>query len=1226
MNSIRTHFQAASSSRPTIAFLGPNTSVPICRALWPGLIDAAVTHDVNLLYVAGEGLEAPENSGSQANALYDLLSTECVDGVGIWTSVLDRFIHEDQFRKFLARYDGIPAISLGEIVAGMPSLIMDSYQGMYDTVRHLIDVHGYRRLAFLRGPEDHYYAQERYRAYTDALSASGLPINPTLILPPQDWEQQSGETTVRVLLDERRLRPKTDVEALVAANDNIALGALEALQARGIRVPDDIAVTGFNDKLESRFSTPPLTSVTAPFYELGERVIEMLAALIGGETIPEKVVVPSKLIVRQSCGCVSPVVAQAAAGTIMKRKDSLRQLLRVRRTSILSDMTAAMKGFPSAPALTAQCLDAFSSEFENIPVPAFLTTLADILRQTAEAGGDVRLWHGALSALRRHALAGAMSSDIQQRLEDLCQETRAAIGEMAERVRGYRELQARQQAEALRRIGMELLTTFDVASVMEILARSLPNIDIPGCSVALYEHPEHPAAGVRVMMDCHSNERREFPERDQFVPNTSQWISQTLLSENRRITRVLEALYFQTTQIGVIFFEVGPRDGAVYDILRREISNALQGALLVQRVREHSAELTRQNYVLDSFLVTAPDRIYFKDREGRIVRANPAHAVRHGFRDPAEEIGKTDFDFSPSEEARLRYEQEQEIIRSGEPLINVEESHNTPDGRKEWTLTTKMPLRDEGGEIIGTFGISRDISSLKLMQADLMRAYTEMEQRVEERTAELRRLNECLQQEIVGHREAEHSLQVSEQQYRLLADQMTEGLVIIRDGNPIFVNTAFATMIGRAPEHILQENFAACFPRHARTIIEGRLTFKEKRTPVSQWQTELMAGSDRRIWIEIEQRVIAWDNQPAQLLTIRDITERKLQETRLEQERARLQEVNVTLKSTIGDRFRFGQLVGKSPAMQRVYELIVSAATSDVNVLLAGESGTGKELIARTLHQVSSRKSQAFVPVNCASIPETLFEREFFGHKKGAFTGADRDRAGFFDRAHRGTLFLDEVTELGPGTQAKLLRVLQDGEYLPLGSTQPKQADVLIVAATNKPYHSLIQQKTLREDFFYRICVIEIQVPPLRDRKEDISLLVEHFLSLYRRKQQQRHLPQNSAATVLPGQILEALYAYSWPGNIRELQNVLQRYLATLHLDDALPLIVSPDGSRSPSNIVVDSPSTTLSEAVKAFEKQVIADALLKNRQNLSKTAASLKVPFSTLHRKVKQYGLKADD
>ena len=167
--------------------------------------------------------------------------------------------------------------------------------------------------------------------------------------------------------------------------------------------------------------------------------------------------------------------------------------------------------------------------------------------------------------------------------------------------------------------------------------------------------------------------------------------------------------------------------------------------------------------------------------------------------------------------------------------------------------------------------------------------------------------------------------------------------------------------------------------------------------------------------------------------------------------------------------------------MQRVYELIISAASSGVNVLIYGESGTGKELIARTIHQVSPRQDRTFVPVNCASIPETLFEREFFGHRKGAFTGADRDHPGFFDRAHRGILFLDEVTELSPGMQAKLLRVLQDGEYIPLGSNVAKQADVLIMAATNKQCRDEIAAGRLRQDFFYRIGVYGTRVA-IRDR------------------------------------------------------------------------------------------------------------------------------------------------
>jgi transcriptional regulator with PAS, ATPase and Fis domain len=256
-----------------------------------------------------------------------------------------------------------------------------------------------------------------------------------------------------------------------------------------------------------------------------------------------------------------------------------------------------------------------------------------------------------------------------------------------------------------------------------------------------------------------------------------------------------------------------------------------------------------------------------------------------------------------------------------------------------------------------------------------------------------------------------------------------------------------------------------------------------------------------------------------------------------------------------------------------------------------------------------------------------LFEREFFGHHKGAFTGADRDKPGFFDRAHQGVLFLDEVTQLSPGTQAKLLRVLQDGEYVPLGSTTPKQADVLLVAATNKEWKPLIEQGLLREDFFYRVCVIEIQIPPLRERRDDLPLLIEFFLDQYLRKQQSRRTEPSRVPRPLPGQILEALYAYDWPGNVRELQNVLQRYLATQHLDAGIPLISSlTQGTHAVAEGPMSQEGVTLPDAVRAFEKKMIAAALVKNQQHKINTAKMLGIPRSTLHRKIKEYQLQKSE
>ncbi len=309
------------------------------------------------------------------------------------------------------------------------------------------------------------------------------------------------------------------------------------------------------------------------------------------------------------------------------------------------------------------------------------------------------------------------------------------------------------------------------------------------------------------------------------------------------------------------------------------------------------------------------------------------------------------------------------------------------------------------------------------------------------------------------------------------------------------------------------------------------------------------------------------------------------------------------------ERYRFGKIIGKSPVMQEVYELVTRASATDVNVVIYGESGTGKDLIAQTIHEMSPRRKKAFVPVNCGSIQEGIFEREFFGHRKGAFTGALRDHPGFFDAAHQGTLFLDEVGELNLAMQVKLLRAIETKSYLPVGEQKVKQADARILAATNRNLQEHMKQGLMRQDFFYRLNIIPITVPPLRERREDIPLLVEHFLHFYGSEDFQEGLP---------GNILEALYAYDWPGNIRQLQNVLLRYL-TLHRLDF--------GENEQNEPSLSEPETEIGQglwqAVESLEKRLIIETLEHNQGHKTKTAQMLQIPIQTLRRKIIQYQLK---
>ena len=314
-------------------------------------------------------------------------------------------------------------------------------------------------------------------------------------------------------------------------------------------------------------------------------------------------------------------------------------------------------------------------------------------------------------------------------------------------------------------------------------------------------------------------------------------------------------------------------------------------------------------------------------------------------------------------------------------------------------------------------------------------------------------------------------------------------------------------------------------------------------------------------------------------------------------------------------RHGFANIVGKSVAMQGVYDLISKAAATDANVVIYGESGTGKELVAQAIHQVSHRRDKAFVPVNCGAIPETLLESEFFGHRKGAFTGAYIDKHGYLDLAHGGTLFLDEVGDLSLNIQVKLLRAIECKKYFPVGSNRSKSSDFRIIAATNSDLMEKVRKGLMREDFFYRIHVIPITLPPLRYRKEDVPLLIAHFLESY---------GNGTGRASLPEKIKKALYNYDWPGNVRELQNVLHRYLTvgTLDFTDCKSPSCPAGVSRPATHDAYHQP-INLRDAVERLERELISRALAQTRWNRTKAARLLGISRRALFRKMSNLGIK---
>ena len=317
------------------------------------------------------------------------------------------------------------------------------------------------------------------------------------------------------------------------------------------------------------------------------------------------------------------------------------------------------------------------------------------------------------------------------------------------------------------------------------------------------------------------------------------------------------------------------------------------------------------------------------------------------------------------------------------------------------------------------------------------------------------------------------------------------------------------------------------------------------------------------------------------------------------------------LRQELEERHRIGELVSRSPAMKPLFEMLPAVAESGGTVLITGESGTGKEVLARTMHHISPRKEEPFVTVNCGALPDNLLESELFGYKAGAFTGAVRDKPGRFHLARGGTVFLDEIGELSPAMQVKLLRVLQDKTFEPLGSTKTEKSDARVIAATNRDLEEEVKAGRFREDLFYRINVIRLHLPPLRERREDIPLLTEHFIRLFNSR---RDHPIEGVAP----QVYQMFFAYDWPGNIRELENVMERAFILCRGPMITPDLLPRELSFSEEIQAASS----LHKASSRAEASLLREVLDRNGGDKAKAARELGIHRSTLYRKMKRLGL----
>jgi DNA-binding LacI/PurR family transcriptional regulator/serine phosphatase RsbU (regulator of sigma subunit) len=603
-------------------------------------VDAeAQANGVSLFCLTGGVLLSPYRFGARRNFLYDLAGPACVDGLVLMSGTLSNYVGPSKLARYCERYRPMPMCSIGVALTGIPSVLVDNASGMRQAISHLVADHGYRRIAFIRGPGVNEEAEERYRVYREVLAEHGLPFNPDLVTLG-NFQVASGAEAIRAILDERRV----GFDAIVAASDSMALGACEALVARGYRIPQDIAVVGFDDIREGRFAPAPLTTVRQPLDRQGKQALELVLAQLEGEVITDHVVLQTELVRRRSCGCSPHDLHGRELPEISGDELTISGVFQEHHARILADVTQAI--WASSPDVDVskgvELVDAFRAELESGAEAQFLDVLELAVNEAADTGGNVDAWQAVITILRSYALpALGRNSASMAKAESLWHEARVLIGGAAERNQAKKRLQAETWARTLRKSGEALFTSLDVAAVMNTVQEQLPKLNIRSAYLSTFEGGQEKAK-LMLAYDAsgHGGARRgEIFAANQLVPND-------VLSDEARQTFIVEPLFFESEQLGFVLFEMGPSDGVVYETLRDQIGSALKAALLVRQLVEETArrEMAEREHLLKE--VEIAERIQTSILPKQVVVPGIDFAA---VMLPSSEVGGDYFDVLPSD-------------------------------------------------------------------------------------------------------------------------------------------------------------------------------------------------------------------------------------------------------------------------------------------------------------------------------------------------------------------------------------------------------------------------------------------------------------------------------------------------------------------------------------------------------------------------------------------------
>lgn len=724
-----------SPKRPTVGMLATVTHAD--QLMWLGAADYARAQDINLICLAG-GLQVnPGAPGGAPNMVYHLAHTGLLDALIVWGSAnsgMMQLLDERETNRFMDHYRDLPLVNVEKPLPGIPCVFTDTYTGMRQILDHLIEAHGRRRIALIRGPAGHFENEERTRAWVDALEAHGLVADESLLSPPSGWNQEDGEAAMQLLLDERHLQPGIDFDALATTEVQYAVGALTVLQQRGVSVPDEVSVVGFNDIAGAEIVAPAVTTVEKPFYESGRVALRAALDLLQGTPVPGVLDVPAEMVIRRSCGCWPGEILTAGfevdrtAGGAGAAVEQVVPAL----THVLESIA------PDAPSdVLAQCAEqlvlAFDAELIQVGKPetpgdVFLSAFENVMRKVPLERRYVSRWHWLLSVFRERVRPTLADERIEQ-AEAVWQQARTLVAHEMQRAEMAFRLERANQNNLMSALEQRMSAAQDIETLMAVIGRGLPGLGIRSGYLALYQDPTQPLGEVNLWLAWRDLTPIELPDGGRRYP-FREFLPPALLPADHSYQLAVLPLYIEEQQFGFIVMEFGPTDGSLYVLIQREISSALQNVLLVEQRRQIEAELARERALLRTLIDNIPDYVYIKDRQSRFLVNNAAHIRMLGAQSQDALFGKTDFDIFPREFAEQYYESEQAMMARDEPLIDhQEEAIDQSTGNRRWVLTTKVPLHDAGGSVNGFVGVTRDITAIKQAEEELAHYAGEMERR-----------------------------------------------------------------------------------------------------------------------------------------------------------------------------------------------------------------------------------------------------------------------------------------------------------------------------------------------------------------------------------------------------------------------------------------------------------------------------------------------------------------